>query len=188
MKETMKSVLRTGSAFGAAWVVLGSPVFIIIGVAGHPFLAIGLAVLVFAAAGLPFGIAMGLFGAYQRKRFLAMDLVPADETLIHQGGANHFVGIEGVGGWLYLTDKALRFKSHEVNIQRHELTIPVCDIVEAVPCRTAGIFPNGLRVTTRDGRCERFVVSGRRQWSRAMAGSRTVSMLAVRSKTKTHET
>lgn len=168
MKETMKSALVSGSAFGAGCVIILSPGFVILAVVGHPIVSVALAGFIFAITGLPFGVAMALFGAYQRKRFLAMDLVPSHETLIHQGAANHFMGLEGVGGWLYLTDQALRFKSHQVNIQRHEVTIPVCEISEAIPCRTAGIFPNGLRVTTKDGRSERFVLNGRRKWSSAI--------------------
>ncbi len=168
MKTAIKSGLVGGSLFGAAWVVILFPGFIVLGVMGHVVPSIALAAFLFVVAGLPFGLAMGLFGAYQERRFLAMDLVPDDEILVHQGGANHFVGLEGVGGWLYLTDRALRFKSHEINIQRHEFAIPLQDISEVIPCRTAGVFPNGLLVNTNNGRSERFVVAGRRTWSSAI--------------------
>jgi hypothetical protein len=168
MKEALKSGFFSGCCFGAAWVLIFSPGFIVLCVMGHAHLSAAFAGVVFLVAGIPFGLAMGLFGAYQTRRFLAMDLVPRDEILIHQGGANHFVGLEGVGGWLYLTDRALRFKSHEINIQPHELSILLQEISGALPCRTAGIFPNGLRVDTTDGRSERFVVSGRRRWSGAI--------------------
>lgn len=158
--------------FGAAWVLLFSPGFIVLGGIGYVVPSIALAALLFVAAGIPFGLAMGLFGEYQRRRFLAMDLVPENETLLRQDGANHFVGLEGVGGWLYLTEKVLRFRSHEINIQRHELAIPLREITEVIPSCTAGLFPNGLLVNTYDGRSERFVVAGRRAWAVAIAEAR----------------
>ena len=172
MKDSIKSGLLSGCVFGVAWLVIFSPGFIALGVTGHGRWSAALAGMLFLAAGLPFGLAMGLFGEFQRRRFLAMDLIPRDETLIHQGGANHFVGLEGVGGWLYLTNHALRFTSHEINLQPHELAIPVHEISEAIACRTVWVIPNGLRVTTHDGRSERFVVTGRRRWSRAVAEAR----------------
>jgi len=172
MKEIIKSALISGTAFGLGMALFASPVCIILALVGQPILAVALPFLIFALSGPPFGVAMAIFAECMKNRFLAMNLVPGDETLIHQGGANHFMGVEGVGGWLYLTDQALRFKSHEVNIQRHELTIPLCEIAEVSPCRTIGIIPNGLRITARDGRSERFVVSGRRKWTGTIAKAR----------------
>ncbi len=168
MKDAIKTGLLTGSLFGGAWVLIISPILALLAIFTHPLIPVALAVLTFTMAGVPFGMAMAAFGAYQAGRFRAMDLVPRQETLIHQGGANHFVGIEGVGGWLYLTDHALRFTSHEINIQRHELVIPLCDIADAVPSQTLGLLPNGLLVRTNDGRSERFVVGGRKKWSRTI--------------------
>jgi hypothetical protein len=69
-----------------------------------------------------------------------------------------------VGGWLYLTDQRLVFLSHGFNIQEHKLSIPLEEIVEARPCATARIIPNGLRIVTTEGE-ERFVVEGRRSWA-----------------------
>jgi hypothetical protein len=115
------------------------------------------------AAGLLFGLLTATFAAWQRSRFTREDPCLEDEQLLKQGPANHFLGLEGVGGWLYLTDKRLLFRSHRFNVQNHEVSMPLDEIVEAQVCPTAWIIPNGLRVVTTQ-KAERFVVEGRRTW------------------------
>src|SRR5215470_6508505 len=67
------------------------------------------------AAGLLFGLMVATFVAWQRSRFTREDPGLEGEHLLKQGPANHFRGLEGVGGWLYLTDKRLLFRSHRFN-------------------------------------------------------------------------
>jgi hypothetical protein len=88
----------------------------------------------------------------------------SDETVVHYGPANHFKGIESVGGKLFLTNKRLRFRSHKFNAQTHDESYPIEAISAAEPARTLGIVPNGVLVHLRDGRRERFVVGGRTEW------------------------
>ena len=52
-----------------------------------------------------------------------------DEILIKKGSANHLVQFEGVGGRLFLTNQRLFFKSHSFNIQTHEESILLDDII-----------------------------------------------------------
>ena len=114
-------------------------------------------------AGLLFGLLLAAFAAWQASRFTREVPDLEGEQLLKQGPANHFRGWEGVGGWLYLTDKRLLFRSHRFNVQNHELSMPLAEIVEVQTCPTAWIVPNGLRVVTPSG-AERFVVEGRRSW------------------------
>jgi hypothetical protein len=88
----------------------------------------------------------------------------ADETVAHFGPANHFKGAEGVGGKLYLTNKRLRFRSHKINLNNHDESYALGEIAGVEPVRTLGIVPNGVLVRLRDGRGERFVVTGRADW------------------------
>lgn len=60
-----------------------------------------------------------------------------DETVVLHGGANHFKGIEAVGGKLLLTNKRLRFRSHELNVQAHDESYPVTSIHAVEPVRSA---------------------------------------------------
>jgi len=107
---------------------------------------------------------MRVFAGYQKKKFETERPTLAGEDLVKEGGANHFRNIEAVGGWIYLTDQRLLFKSHSINVQRHELSIPLQKISEAKPCMTFGIIPNGLEIKTIDGNKEKFVVEDRKNW------------------------
>jgi hypothetical protein len=86
------------------------------------------------------------------------------EAILKQGGASHFKGMEAVGGKLFLTDHRLVFKSHRFNIQVHEESYALGDIVAVEPRRGISIVGDGMAVVMHDGREERFVVFGRRDW------------------------
>ena len=78
-----------------------------------------------------------------------------------------------MGGHLYLTDKRLVFEPHAFNVQRDVLEIALETVGLLSPCWTrflglVPVFPNSMAVTTLDGRVLRFVVSGRREWMRAI--------------------
>jgi hypothetical protein len=115
------------------------------------------------AGGVLFGLTMASFVAWQSSRFSRQAPALEGERIRKQGPANHFRGWEGVGGWLYLTDKRLLFRSHGFNVQRHELSMPLAEVADVQACSTAWVIPNGLRLVTEKG-AERFVVEGRRDW------------------------
>lgn len=114
--------------------------------------------------GVTFGFFLSIFVFFQTKGFkrLKHEIV-GDSNLIFDGGANHFMGKESVGGWLYLTDKELIFKSHSFNIQKHTSVIDINQIAEVKPSLTLGIVPNGLNIITTKSE-ERFVVFDRKIW------------------------
>jgi hypothetical protein len=99
------------------------------------------------------------YGRHER-----MALMQAVEGTIYEGPANHFMGIESVGGKLYLTAETLIFISHSINIQVHQMSIPLRDIVDVRAVNTLGVVPNGLHVDTIAGTTERFVVYKRKLW------------------------
>lgn len=106
----------------------------------------------------------------------------ADEFLVWHGAANHFKRLEGVGGWLWLTNQRLIFESHSINGQVHELVIPLQQVSEAKPVRTVWLIPNGLLLRTTEGTAERFVVYGRQTWAaliNRLAPRRNASPLAA---------
>jgi hypothetical protein len=84
--------------------------------------------------------------------------------MIFQTSANHFKGIEAVGGKLYLTNKNLIFKSHKLNIQNHELIIKLSDIKEIKRFRLMGLTDNGLSIHIHENRKEKFVVEKIEEW------------------------
>lgn len=84
--------------------------------------------------------------------------------IIFSGGANHFKNGEGVGGKLYLLSDKLHFKSHDFNLQIHELIISLDKIKEVQVYNIFGFIPTGLAIVTNDGKVEKFAVNNRRRW------------------------
>src|SRR5947199_4936916 len=89
--------------------------------------------LLASGSGLLFGITMAAFSTYQRRRFTVERPAFTDEQVLHEGPANHFLNRAGVGGWIYLTTRRLLFRSHAINLQPHELSIELSDISEVMP-------------------------------------------------------
>ena len=95
-------------------------------------------------------------------KIIQIDLQPGEE-LIFQTNANHFKGIEAVGGKLSLTNKRLVFKSHKLNIQSHIYTLPSEQIKAVERYKTMGIVNNGLKIITLTS-IEKFVVEKPEEW------------------------
>lgn len=86
------------------------------------------------------------------------------DEILHSGRANHFKGVEAVGGKLYLLKNRIQFKSHGFNIQNHQYSIELTTISAINFYNSLGIVPNGLSITTNTGTIEKFVVSNRKKW------------------------
>lgn len=117
--------------------------------------------------GIISGVLFGLFiGWFVTSKTITtatkIELLPGEE-ITFQTAANHFKGLEGVGGKLYLTNQRLVFKSHQLNIQKHEISIPLSDISVVARYKTMGIVNNGLSVTTVS-KTEKFVVDSPKIW------------------------
>ena len=153
MKQSLKIFLLLWIAFGGVMGIL------FMWQAGPRFgVPIGL------VSGLLFASIMTAFAHYQARKFRGLCPLEQGERLLKEGPANHIVGAEGVGGWLYFTTSRLYFRSHKINIQNHELVIALEQIVSV---KTSGMFSiilNGLTVETRNG-TEKFVVQGVRDWA-----------------------
>jgi len=161
VKSFVKTALINGTAFG---VPMGTLAGVVMASARGPSFGASFGLAMAVASGAAFGLAMTGFMAIQRRRCSRARVELIGEQLLHDGPANHFLNGEGVGGWLFLTKERLLFRSHQFNVQRHELSVPLKEIAEVQPVRTARIFPNGLRLVTRSGKEERFVVREHGRW------------------------
>ena len=113
-------------------------------------------------SGLLFGMFIHLFPKAVKRQ---TQIETKDgESIIHSGSANHLKNREAVGGKLYLLTDKLQFKSHRFNFQNHELTIHIDQIKDVTFYKTLGLVQNGLAISLKDGRKEKFAVSGRQQW------------------------
>ena len=88
----------------------------------------------------------------------------AKARILFQTGANHFKGVEAVGGKLTLTSKRLVFQSHYLNIQNHQLFIYLRNITSFARYKTLKIVNNGLLITTAQDITEKFVVQQPERW------------------------
>jgi MFS family permease len=115
-------------------------------------------------SGTLFGLLIGLFTSSRMVPKAEDVALAAGDEIEYSGFANHFLKLEGRGGRLVLTRSELIFKPHVVNVQRSELRIPRADIASAAATRTLGVLANGLLVTLKSGKVERFVVNDRDVW------------------------
>jgi hypothetical protein len=115
-------------------------------------------------AGLLFGWLPGIFAKSKFVRATTAIETNTGEEVVFETAANHFKGIEGVGGKLYLTNQRLVFKSHKLNIQNHELSIDLKAIDSVARYKTAGLINNGLSITTSQNVTEKFVVDQIDEW------------------------
>lgn len=122
-------------------------------------------------SGVLFGWLMGKFlNSKYINQACAVEM-EAGESILFETPANHFKGIEGVGGKLYLTSRRLIFKSHKLNFQNHQLDILLPDIQAFDRYRTLGIINNGLRVKNDQGVVEKFVVHQPEKWVQLISGA-----------------
>lgn len=153
MKHAVKALIYAGVPFG---IFVGLCIGILNGFDAGVFAGL--------FSGLLFGLTLSIFAEVQKRKFKKFGLqITNGKKIIMDGGANHFKGVEGVGGWLFLTGDELIFKSHAFNVQRHQIIIPLNEIIEVKAVPTAGIIPNGLLIKTNDS-TERFVVYNRNTW------------------------
>jgi hypothetical protein len=128
------------------------------------FIAIGVSVITGAASGLLFVWLLGVFLKLKPVREAAQVVLEEEERILYQSPANHFVGMEAVGGMLTLTNQRLLFKSHRFNIQNHLRSINLSAIKVVDTYKNLGMINNGLIVTTDTNHTEKFVVSELSEW------------------------
>ncbi|HOX81785.1 MAG TPA: GRAM domain-containing protein [Chryseolinea sp.] len=116
--------------------------------------------------GLVMGVAFAITMKYLAKNLfksISFELAE-DEKLIKEGGANHIMGREGVGGKLVLTDKRLVFKSHKLNIQNHEQVFHFNDIQSLGEAKSLFILKNKLVLELLSKDLHKFIVDEPGVW------------------------
>ena len=128
-----------------------------------------------AVAGLLFGWLIGLFAKSKFvTRATKIETEPG-ENILFETPANHFKGIEGVGGKLYLTNKRLVFKSHKLNIQQHQLSLLTKNIKSFNRYKTLGLVDNGLAIIIAEGKTEKFVVEQVEIWIKFLTDANSLT-------------
>lgn len=121
-------------------------------------------------AGSVFAVAM----QYSAKRLLKSIRIETtdNETILKEGGANHFKGKEGVGGKLVLTDRRLIFKSHKFNIQNHQESFDLAQVQKIQVTKTFGILENGLALELVNKETHKFIVDDPADWMEKISKKR----------------
>ncbi len=116
--------------------------------------------------GLIAGLLFALIMQYTAKRLLKKTIVETadNESIVKEGGANHFIGLEGVGGKLVLTDKRLIFKSHKFNIQNHQNNFDLAQIAKLHATKTLRILENVLTLELANNDRHKFIVDEPSDW------------------------
>jgi hypothetical protein len=115
-------------------------------------------------SGTVFGFSMAVFVHFQSKKFTQNRPLLPDEKLVKEGPANHKLKSEATGGWIYLTDSRLFFVSHKINLQNHNLAIPLAEIGAVEKGKSFTLIPNQLQVNLKNGQIERFIVNDVKSW------------------------
>jgi len=124
-------------------------------------------------SGLLFALIMGMFINVQAKKFRPIrEQIAKEHELLYDGGANHLVNKEGVGGWLFLTSNGLFFKSHKFNFQKHELWISYESISSLSTFKSLGFIENGMLIERIDGTQNKFVVQSPKIWTKKIESQR----------------
>jgi len=162
VKNSIKNAVRLGAYYGLFMGIFFCIMYSII-----DGITIGLiwGFISMIICGVLFGGFMFLFIHYQSKKFIPIrEEISKNVKIVLDDGANHYMGKEAVGGWLFLTEKMLKFISHKFNIQNHTLDIPVNEICALTVTKSLKIFRNGLIIEMQNGTKERFVVNDPDKW------------------------
>ena len=109
-------------------------------------------------SGILFGYLFWKF--YKSVKFNVSIEIEADENIIHESGAS----CKTVGGKLFLTNKRLIFKSHKFNIQNHEFSMNLDEIVKVNRYRNIGIINNGVSILCKNDKTEKLIVEEPEKW------------------------
>jgi len=157
MKPETKSSVLLAVVYGSFmffwfWMTIGG------GVTGAAFAAV--------FSGLLFATLCRLFVIFMNQRFKNNPpQLDADETIVYSGPANCMRGLEGVGGYLYLTSQRLLFRPHAINFQREQLSIPLPTVINVSATeKTWGFLSNRLVVTDNSTKRHAFIVHGPKIW------------------------
>lgn len=169
MKTEIKSSIIAGIAFGVLYGL--STAYITARILNISATTAGISVGI--ASGIMFGV--GIFLFVTSKTVKEQTQIDTNgQSIIFSGPANHFMGIEGVGGKLYLFSDRLEFKSHNFNIQNHHLVISLKEIKEVSFYNPVWFIRTGMNITMINGKVERFVVPSRKLWQEKILNAKAV--------------
>lgn len=111
-----------------------------------------------ALSGFIFNFIMNLFKNSKFVKKTTVIKLNENETVLLEENANHFKGLEAVGGRIYITNSRVIFKSHSLNIQNHEVSFLWDEIESTSRYKSLGLVNNGLELHLKNNKNEKFVI------------------------------
>lgn len=156
-----KKTLTTALRFGAPWTFMMMIYYSIVN--GGLTTWIVFSTLI---GGVVAGVLYAIIMQYVAGRLYKSVIIETDEDerIIKQAGANYFIGKEGVGGKLVLTDRRLMFKPHKFNVQKQQAEFQLTEIERLELARTLRFMRNGLSLETAGRGVHKFIVDEPHSW------------------------
>ncbi|MBQ8246027.1 MAG: hypothetical protein IJZ42_02760 [Lachnospiraceae bacterium] len=151
--------------FGPIYCCSGLDINLFTGFVIGEVLAIIIGLLVAVSCSIIFFMLIYFFAQRATKEFAVVrDKLAQQEPIFYDGAANHRVGKESVGGWMFLYGDRLYYMSHMWNNQVHEMYIPLQDI-KGMNCPKKFLNDTTLDIALADGRVEQFAVYEPKVWA-----------------------
>ena len=155
----MKTILRAALQLGLIGALFGVAYSLV--VAPQPAQIIVAATTGFVITAALGGLIQAIPIATRRRPDL-----PADETILRESLAVSGDPFNDAGGWLFLTNKNLRFKSHGMSSRKRELKLPLNEVAGFATEDTKRSSDKTLQVRMLDGRIERFSLESAQSWQK----------------------
>ena len=113
--------------------------------------------------GVLFTVAMAIFTKHIEKKSEHLRAeISKVRKIICEGPANHKKGVNAIGGWLFLSEDAIEFYPHKMNIGGQNIPILLDDILDV---KTKS---NQLKIHTRSNETFIFVVNKANLWKQSI--------------------
>lgn len=103
-----------------------------------------------------------------RKSYMKVKL-RANELVIKAADTQHLSEHGQIAGKMILTNQGVYFKSLKPDKSAFDVELLFQQVKEVLTFRNRLLFPNGLKLVTRDGRELCFALAGRDGWCEAIA-------------------
>ena len=107
---------------------------------------------------------LATFIQYALNKSKRLPTLSEDEKILRAELSVHGKAFKDAGGWFYLTNQNLRFKSHYMSSRKREYVLPL-----QVVCKVEEVGKGKLKIVTANGDEEQFKVGSPSIWMKAIA-------------------
>ncbi len=157
MNERVKRSLVGGVAFGAAFTL-----FLLTKVPADKALLLGFTSAVLIGGTVYFFYLPPKRRDEQGRR--TPGVLENGDKILMQEGASHLWKGDTVGGTLYLTGEYVLFQAHSYSLRKHQIQVPLNEIMEVDEDALLGVHKTGIKLTLDNGQIIKFQVKSRDRW------------------------